>query len=238
MALGVRGIRANTRDEIMGYLMRSIQADYTAPESDVWFASNGGIRSRAREKQILPVLKELKKGSLRGRIAYQYPRPEEKVMGIFTGAQKIFADTFPHFLPGAVCDHLTSFAGAFDDPYQDKLCLWLTAGAAAASGTVCEPYVIWKKFPHASFYIHYSRGHSILASYMKSVGDPYQLLIVGDALCRPYAKQMPHVLRQELDGDQLRAWVESGQDKRQTITRWMLNGSVVEGGGCCIGAKP
>ena len=56
-----------------------------------------------------------------------------------------------------------------------------------ASGTVTEPYAIQNKFPYATVQVHYARGCTLAESFYQSVYDPYQLIVVGDPLCRPWA---------------------------------------------------
>jgi hypothetical protein len=65
---------------------------------------------------------------------------------------------------------------------------FLKAGAAGASGTVVEPFAIAQKFPHARIYAHYARGCNLAESFYQSVPGPFQLLIVGDPLCQPWAR--------------------------------------------------
>ena len=91
-------------------------------------------------------------------------------------------------LPGAICDNFTSFGGAISDRYgQTLLCEFLRDGAAGASGTVTEPYAIADKFPSPLVQVHYARGCTLAEAFYQSVHSPYQLLIVGDPLCRPWA---------------------------------------------------
>jgi hypothetical protein len=99
--------------------------------------------------------------------------------------------------PGALCEHYTSFGGILrDSKEQTPLSEFLRYGAAGASGTVVEPYAVWQKFPLPQIQVHYARGCSLAEAFYQSVYGPYQLLIVGDPLCRPWAN-IPHV---EADG--------------------------------------
>ena len=92
------------------------------------------------------------------------------------------------FLPGAICENLTSFGGVLrQSAGQTPLSEVLRYGAAGSSGTVIEPYSILAKFPHPVIHLHYRRGCSLAEAFYLSVPAPYQLLIVGDPLCRPYA---------------------------------------------------
>jgi hypothetical protein len=71
---------------------------------------------------------------------------------------------------------------------QTKLTELLKAGAAIASGTVTEPYALQFKFPLPTIHAFYAEGLSALEAYYLSLANPYQLLIVGDPLCQPFAR--------------------------------------------------
>ena len=92
-------------------------------------------------------------------------------------------------LPGAICEHLTSWGGGLHPKCpQTPLTEFLRYGAAGSSGTVFEPYAIPAKFPTAMIHVHYARGCTLAEAFYQSVAGPYQLLIVGDPLCRPWAR--------------------------------------------------
>jgi hypothetical protein len=44
------------------------------------------------------------------------------------------------------------------------------------------------KFPLPYLHVHYARGCTLAEAFYQSVAAPYQLIIVGDPLCRPWAK--------------------------------------------------
>jgi hypothetical protein len=91
-------------------------------------------------------------------------------------------------VPGAICENLTSFGAIFSQGNgQTTLAEFLRAGAAGSSGTIVEPYSIQAKFPHAGIHVHYARGASLAEAFYQSVRSPYQLLVVGDPLCQPWA---------------------------------------------------
>ena len=64
---------------------------------------------------------------------------------------------------------------------------YLRYGAAGTSGTVAEPFAIINKFPIPMIQVHYARGCTLAEAFYQSIFAPYQLLIVGDPLCRPWA---------------------------------------------------
>ncbi len=74
----------------------------------------------------------------------------------------------------------------------------LNEGAAGACGTVVEPYALSAKFPQAMMHVHYVKGANLAESMYASVKDPYQLLMVGDALCQPFAKEFTVDVKQSL----------------------------------------
>jgi hypothetical protein len=91
-------------------------------------------------------------------------------------------------IPGAIVDNLTSFGGKMKGDHHTPATEFLKWGAAGSSGTVIEPFAVQAKFAHPMIMVHYVRGCSLAESYYQSVYGPFQLLIVGDALCQPWAK--------------------------------------------------
>ena len=91
-------------------------------------------------------------------------------------------------VPGAIGDNLTSYGGRMLFQEQTKLSEFIANGAAGASGTVVEPYALQVKFPHPMIHVHYARGSTLAEAFYQSVAGPFQLLIVGDALCRPFGR--------------------------------------------------
>jgi len=75
-------------------------------------------------------------------------------------------------------------AGAGQTPLSE----FIRHGASGSSGTVTEPYALQQKFPFPFIHVHYAAGSSLAEAYYQSVSGPYQLLIVGDPLCQPWAR--------------------------------------------------
>jgi hypothetical protein len=85
-------------------------------------------------------------------------------------------------------ENLTSYGGRFDKGHgQPLLSQFLRLGAAGSAGTIAEPLAIPNKFPHAYSQVHYARGCTLAESLYQGVHGPYQLLLVGDPLCAPWA---------------------------------------------------
>jgi uncharacterized protein (TIGR03790 family) len=93
------------------------------------------------------------------------------------------------FVPGAMADSLTSFAGYILDPTsQTTLLAFMNAGASGSYGTVIEPCNYLQKFPSPQDYFYQERGFSLAECYYMSLANPYQGLIVGEPLAAPFAR--------------------------------------------------
>lgn len=182
--------RGNTLEEILEYLRRSAAADASFPRGTIYFVQNGDIRSRTRDPAFPEVVEALQKLNVRAEIVHGImPENKPDCQGVMMGtAQFDWARSGSTILPGAICDHLTSLGGVMTKSAgQTPLTEFLRYGAAAASGTVTEPFAIAEKFPLPTIHLHYARGCSAAEAFYQSVYGPYQLLIVGDPLCRPWA---------------------------------------------------
>ena len=121
----------------------------------------------------------------------KWPKNNKRVLGASLGSGVInWSESNSQFVPGAICDNLTSAGGIWKKPGiksgQTQLTDYLNAGAAGASGTVIEPYAITAKFPTARLHVHYARGCTLAESFYQTISSPFQLLIVGDPLCCPF----------------------------------------------------
>ena len=188
--LGVTAGRGNSIAEVLAYLERSEAADGTHPKGTVYFVKNYDVRSTIRhnlfptavaELQLLGVAAEILVGTI--------PLKKDDVQGLVVGAPSFdWKASGSTIRPGAICEHFTSFGGAMNNgARQTPLSEFLRFGAAGASGTVCEPYAVAQKFPSPMIQVHYARGCTLAESFYQSVHCPYQLLVVGDPLCRPWA---------------------------------------------------
>lgn len=190
--LGVTTGRGNSVDEALVYLRRSILADRTQPRGTFYFAKNGDVRSHARHDCYAGVIDQLRaEGARAVQVAGAAPADVSDVAGLTVGAEFCdLAAAGSRVLPGAICEHLTSFGGVLSEKpgYQMPLTDFLRLGAAGASGTVVEPRAIQAKFPLPTVHLHYRRGCSLAEAFYQSIAGPYQLLVVGDPLCQPWAK--------------------------------------------------
>jgi hypothetical protein len=223
--LGVTAGRGNSRDEILHYLERNAAADGTHPKKTIYLVRNDDVRSKVRHDLFPAVVRELATlgvaaDILEGTVPLAKSDVQGLVMGTATFDWKASGSTI---LPGAICEHFTSYGGVMTaGAEQTPLSEFLRYGAAGSSGTVAEPYAIHFKFPSPMIQVHYARGCSLAEAFYQSVHGPYQLLIVGDPLCRPWA-DIPQV---SVTGVQAGAVVRGELRLRPTAT--LAEGGAVE----------
>lgn len=189
--LAVTSGRGMSVDEAIASLRRSVAADATHPEGVFYFMVNGNVRSTTREPAFQSAVDGLKKLGMKAEIIEgRLPMEKTDVAGAMIGAATFdWAKSKSEMVPGAICEHLTSFGGVMRNQSSQTPCTeFIKFGAAGSSGTVTEPYAIQAKFPFAFLHLHYARGSSLAESFYQSVYAPYQLLIVGDPLCQPWAE--------------------------------------------------
>jgi uncharacterized protein (TIGR03790 family) len=113
------------------------------------------------------------------------------LLGLLTGRDN-YSLPAAAFVPGAMADTLTSYAGTLFEEYrtgQTPLLAFLEAGAAASYGTVVEPCAYLQKFPNPLDYFYQDRGFCVAEAYYQSVLNPYQGLMVGEPLAAPFARR-------------------------------------------------
>lgn len=206
--LGVTGRRGNTPAEIVAYLDAAAKADGTQPKGTIYYVqSEDKARSGPRHGLYDAAVKELGRLDVRGEVLRgQMPMGKADVQGVMMGVGKFdWSTSGSRIMPGAICDHLTSFGGVFSGGgSQTPLTAYLKYGAAGACGAVVEPLNIAAKFPHPSIHAHYAEGCSLAEAFYQSIGWVYQIAIVGDPLCQPWAN-IPKV---NLDGVKANARVK------------------------------
>lgn len=198
--LAVTSGRGLSIREAIDQLRRSAAADSTFPRGTVYLMENGDIRSRTRLPQFEPAVARLRELGVRAEVVRgTLPQSRDDVCGLVAGSASFdWPACGSRILPGAICEHLTSFGGVLlEHAGQTPLTEFLRHGAALSSGTVTEPYAIAAKFPSPLLHVHYAQGCSAAEAFYQSVAGPYQLLIVGDPLCAPWARR-PLVSRPEL----------------------------------------
>lgn len=189
--LAVTSGRGNSVREAVACLRSAAQADGTAPAGSVYFMTNGDIRSRTRQWGFAPAIEKLKKLGVRSAIAEGVlPQSKTDVAGLAAGSADFhWPSCKSKITPGSICEHLTSCGGEMHQRAgQTPISEWIRWGAAGSSGTVTEPYAIQAKFPTPLLHVYYASGSTLGEAFYQSVAGPYQLLIIGDILCRPWGK--------------------------------------------------
>ena len=205
--LGVTAGRGNTVREVTAALERAAAADGTRPAGTIYLMTNGDIRTATRSGAFSATVRALARLGVNAEIVSgNLPERKRDVIGLTSGTATFdWPASQSRILPGAICENLTSFGGVFTATApQTPLSEFIRAGAAGSSGTVIEPYSIQAKFPHPGIHVHYCRGASLAEAFYQSVNAPYQLLVVGDPLCQPWAT-IPQVAATRGDGRPLEA---------------------------------
>jgi len=195
--LAYTGVRGNSFPEIAGYLGRAGASDGTNPDGMVYLMANDNVRSRTRQPLFPATLSELARRGRKGEILGPkrdrqkgiIPLGRDDVIGAVVGTREFdWEKSNSRLLPGAVAESLTSYGGHFDYSGQTKLTAFLRHGAAGSSGAVAEPFALQQKFPVPLLHAYYADGCSLAEAFYQSVLTPYQLLVVGDPLARPFAR--------------------------------------------------
>ncbi len=189
--LGVTSGRGNTPREVATYLRSAAKADGTRPQGTIYFMTNADVRTTTRSSVFPAMVKALVNLGVKAEIVSGgVPAGKRDVAGLMAGTPDFdWRSSGSTIVPGAICENLTSFGGIFTpSSSQTPLSEFLRFGAAGSSGTVIEPYSIPAKFPHAAIQVHYARGASLAEAFYQAVRSPYQLLVVGDPLCQPWAR--------------------------------------------------
>ncbi|MBL8877628.1 MAG: TIGR03790 family protein [Phycisphaerales bacterium] len=188
--LGYSGERGNTLDEIKSMIDRSVAVDGTRPPGTFYFMqTTDTARSTPRHPLFPSAVASINGlGGTAQHLMAVLPTGQHDCLGIMTGWASPGIETADMtILPGAFCDHLTSFAGTFDTASQEKMSLWIKRGASGSWGTVEEPCNYAGKFPAPRVHVYYYQGMSLGEAAFRSAGFvPFQGLLYGDPLTRPF----------------------------------------------------
>jgi hypothetical protein len=240
--LGYSGERGNTVQEIIDMIDRSVAVDGTHPAGTFYFMqTTDNLRSGPRHDLFPTVVQAIR--DLGGQAEHLFdvlPIGRHDCLGIMTGwASPGIDGANMTILPGAFCDHLTSWAGMFDNASQEKMSRWIVKGASGSWGAVEEPCNYSGKFPSARMHLFYFQGLTLGEAVFRSAGFvPFQLLLYGDPLTRPFAA-IPTVNVSDVPGGQVSGTITltpSGVSGIGNILRFdlmvngMLHSSVAPGG--------
>ncbi len=184
--------RGSTLAEAIENLKRSAAADGTGKAAEFFFSDSSDVRSTTRMPLVpiaTPILKEMGHEVIieKGRL----PINRKRLMGAMLGSANYdWPAAGNEVLPGAILENLTSTSGVmYAETGQTSMIELIRGGAAGTSGTVTEPYALQFKFPTPLIYPYYASGCTLVEAFYLSVESPYQLLIMGDPLCRPYGDE-------------------------------------------------
>ncbi len=236
--LGWTSGRGNSVGEVVECMRRSAAADGTRPSGSIYYMVNGNIRSRTRQwgfGSAIGTLIEL--GVNAEAVDGVLPKDKSDVAGLMAGSAAFdWPNSGSALVPGAIAEHLTSFGGVLrEGAGQTPITEFIRAGAAGSAGTVTEPYAIKAKFPDPFVQVHYARGCTLAEAFYQSVRGPYQLLILGDPICRPWA-DIPEVIVEGLEPGQIvndAFTINASIADDRPVARWEVYGE-----GRLMGAAP
>lgn len=184
-------ITANSLAEAKQIVDQGVNSDGTFPNATVQLAKSSDPLRRVRVPLYDSALFNTR---LRGNYRVVQTNSDSPfglsgLLGYQTGLAN-FSIAPNTFVPGAMADSMTSYAGIiFGNNAQTSLLAFLGAGAAGSYGTVTEPTATTSKFPNPQNYFYQARGFSLAECYYQSLQQPFQGLIVGEPLAAPFAKQ-------------------------------------------------
>jgi uncharacterized protein (TIGR03790 family) len=199
--IGYDGDRGNTPQELTDMIDRSIAVDGTFPTGTIYFVeTTDPARSPPRHHLYPGLVSQI--AALGGSAVHLTPVPSDDLnvvadgtsdsLGIMSGwptPDIMGADIT--LMPGAFCDHLTSYAATFSNPFQTKVSAWINQGASASVGAVDEPCAVAGmpgKFPNPNIYSFYLQGSTIGEAWFRATEwIPLHMALYGDPLTRPFA---------------------------------------------------
>ena len=189
--LGYTGANGNTLADVLAMIDRSVAVDGMRPLGTFYFMQTTDVTRSSPRDFAYPaaVAKIASLGGSAQHLMADLPIGQQDCLGIMTGLATPPIDAANlTVLPGAFCDHLTSYAATFDETSQTKMSRWIAKGASGTSGEVEEPCNYSGKFPHARLHVFYYQGLSLGEAWFRSHAfAPFQTLFTGDPLTRPFA---------------------------------------------------
>ncbi len=190
--LGETWYQGNSEKEVLEQLQRSAQADGTRPDGTFFFSSTDDPRTQVRRPNISIAANQLRQHGFKAEVIAAPLPVDSQVVGAMLGVANFdWTNCGSTILPGAYCDDLTGFSASFTMTGQVKLTELIRRGAAASAGTVSESYSAAERSADPMLFLHYAKGCTLAEAFYQSVWGPYQTLLVGDPLCRPWADLTP-----------------------------------------------
>ena len=180
----------NTLAGAEAILARGVASDSTFPTQAVYLAKTS---DPARNVRFVEFDNAIFASRVRGDNSLIWTNTDStsstNLLGLQTGLANLSLPANA-FVPGAMGDSLTSYAGIIfgDSGGQTTLLAFLDAGAAGSYGTVTEPCNYPQKFPDPRNYFYQCRGFCLAEAYYQSVQNPYLGLLVGEPLSAPFAR--------------------------------------------------
>ena len=189
--LGYTGHNGNDLASLIAMIDRDAASDGTRAGGTFYFMNNTADPARnVRQPQYASAISAIQAlGGAAVQLTGVLPTNAQDCLGVMTGnAITPLSTANMTILPGAFCDHLTSYAAAFDVDLQSKVSDWINFGAGGSWGEVEEPCNYTEKFPNAKIHWLYYSGLSLGESAFRSVSAvPFQGLLYGDPMTRPFA---------------------------------------------------
>jgi uncharacterized protein (TIGR03790 family) len=177
--------------EAKAIIDRGVRSDATFPVQPVVLAKTFDIYRNIRYLSFDDAIfnTRLRESYSMYRTYSDSPSSTTNILGYETGLGQ-FSIRPNTFLPGAMADSLTSYAGMLYEPNdnQTTLLAFLNAGATGSYGTIIEPCAYFEKFPSPQTYFYQARGFTLAECYYQAVTNPYQGLLVGEPLAAPFAQ--------------------------------------------------
>ncbi len=188
--LGQTGVRGNTVGELIAMIDRSAAVDGTFPAGTFYYCettdtARSGPRDSDYPARVADIIAD---GGSAAHLMDNLPGGTSDGLGVMTGlANPPFSTAGMTLVAGAFGDHLTSYAGTFDNGAQTKMSEWINVGASGSWGTVEEPCNYSQKFPNPRIHVLYNRGLPLGDACFRAIRAlPFQGMLYGDPLTRPF----------------------------------------------------
>ncbi|MFI4897933.1 MAG: TIGR03790 family protein, partial [Phycisphaerales bacterium JB059] len=171
--LGYTGnAEGNTIEELLDMVDRAVAADGTHPDGTFYYMNNTADAARnVRSNQWNPAVAALAAEGFDAEvISGVLPTGRHDALGVMSGfAYDNILDADFTLMPGAFCDHLTSWAATFNDSTQTKVSEWIRKGAVGSVGSTQEPCNYPGKFPRAQIQLGYALGMPLAEAAFRSL---------------------------------------------------------------------